>query len=116
MAEPTQTGPIEATPQLRSDLLGDPAHDGRDARLIASAIRRRWPIPDRLKALLIEKAEACLEVADNTRDVAALGKLLTAAESQNQADEHLADKNSRIDSGKATEAHVVVNLEFDNNG
>jgi len=28
----------------------------------------------------------------------------------------LADKNSRIDSGKATEAHVVVNLEFDNNG
>ena len=84
--------------------------------MVASAIRRRWPIPDELKQLLIEKAEACLHIADNTRDVAALGKLLTAAESQNQADEHLADKNSRLDNGQPTERHVVVNLEFDNNG
>lgn len=58
---------------------------------------------DAVKAKLAAKLEDCLDREEDGRIVASLGKVLTAMEAQNQADDHLADKNERLDSGKATE-------------
>jgi hypothetical protein len=74
--------------------------------------RRRWGgITDELKAKLVEACETALRQsvdAKDVRDITNLGKLLVAMEGQNQADDHLDDKNERLDGGKATEITVVT--------
>ena len=74
-----------------------------DARLIRRAALQRWPVSSALKAKLAQKIDAALEAEPDGRIVASLGKVLTAMEAQNQADDHLQDKNDRLDTGKLTE-------------
>ena len=110
----TQTTP-ERDP---SRLLGDAGHTGEDARLIRRAIRNRWPIPDKLRAMVVAAMGEIVGSSPEERNRIAAAKVLTAAEAQNMADDHLADKNARLDSGQATDRTevVTVQLEFDNNG
>jgi hypothetical protein len=74
-----------------------------DAILVRRAAKARWPVSDAVKAKLAAKLEDCLDREEDGRIVASLGKVLTAMEGQNQADDHLADKNARLDSGLQTE-------------
>lgn len=94
-------------------LLQNPKHTKSDAALIRRAASARWPITDSLKRKLLDKIEAALDTAEDARDIRGLGQVIVAMEAQRQADEHLDDKNSRLDSGKATEniAHRMQVIE-----
>ncbi len=46
---------------------------------------------------------------EDPRNRIGAAKVLVAIEQQNQADDHLTDKNDRIDTGKATETVMIVN-------
>lgn len=114
-------------------ILGDDHHTRADLRMIASAVRRRWPIPEERKREIITRmleVVARREVDVPTGDgvftsvdradinaIRAAG-VLASMEAQNQSDEHAADKNARIDAGKATDRTEVVEVElkFDNAG
>lgn len=91
-------------------MTGDGAGPKSDALLIRRAARCRWPVSDETKKKLVERVSSALDSADEPRDIASLGKVLTAMEAQNQADDHLQDKNDRLDSGKSTENvnHAVI--------
>ncbi len=80
--------------------------------LIARAAR--WPVKAEMKEKVVKELMAALSMCDSPRDVASVTKALIAIEGQNQADEHLQDKNDRIDGGKPTEsiAHRL-RVEFD---
>jgi hypothetical protein len=75
-----------------------------DARLMLRAMNRRWPTTDTVKAKLINRVEDRLSdplLGDDA--LSSLGRVILMAESQNQADDHLAEKNDRLDTGKPTE-------------
>jgi hypothetical protein len=104
-------------------LLEDGPKQNDDLRLLAKAVRKRWAIPPASMqvaiARLTEIAEkrtvevmcgegvVAVEGAADTNAIRAAA-VLAQMESQNQADDHLADKNSRIDAGKPTELGGVV--------
>lgn len=81
-------------------------------RVIVRTALKRWGVSDDLKARLIEKTAHALELAEKPREIVSIGKLLKDLESQNQADDHLADKNARLDDGKPTDAveHYIVEM------
>jgi hypothetical protein len=93
-----------------------------DINLIASAVRRRWPVPPETAAVVIDRLTKIVQKqtvgvmtkegpadlegpADANANAAA--RVLVAMEAQNQADDHLDDKNARLDAGKATENTVT---------
>lgn len=79
---------------------------GKDRNIVTAALKRRWPVSDEVKVRLLEQCAKHLSANElDARELAGIGRVLAALESQNQADEHLADKNDRIDAGKATESH-----------
>lgn len=106
-------------------VLSDPHREQSDIRLVNRAVRNRWKVDEanREKIVtrlmeIVEKREASVMTkggpcaldgpADTNANAAA--RVLVAMEQQNQADEHLADKNDRLDAGKATE-RVVESIE-----
>lgn len=95
-----------------TSLLGDPHRAQSDCKMIGRAIRERWPTTDRIKAKIVSRAEACVDdPMIDPETFCSVGRLVLGMESQNQADDHLEDKNARLDSGKATEnCGVVFNI------
>lgn len=87
--------------------------DPKTRRMVQGALNNRWPITYDIKAELVNKAVTALRRTEDERAIAGLGKLLKDMEGQNQADEHLADKNNRLDDGKPTEIKRVYTVEFD---
>jgi len=85
-----------------------------EAVMITRAINARWPIANDDKRRIKQKLMDALEVSETPRDVAAISKTLVAMEGQNQADDHVADKNGRLNVGLPTEviAHKLK-VEFD---
>lgn len=89
-----------------------------DAKLIQRAIRQRWPIPEEAKKVIVDRMVGF--VTDPLMDadrVTAAARMLVVAEGQNQADDHLREKNERLDEGKSTENVSVrtVKVTFDSN-
>jgi hypothetical protein len=84
-----------------------------DAVLIGMAVKRRWGLTDEMKKALVDKTFASFAQATDERAIVGLAKVLQTMEAQNQADEHLADKNNRLDNGKPTEIKRVYTVEFD---
>jgi hypothetical protein len=82
--------------------LSDPHHIRGDAVMVKRAIRERWPIDAEKREKLANRA-AELGLADDVDTSAAGLRLVVAMVGQNQADEHLADKNARLDAGLATD-------------
>lgn len=80
----------------------------RDRGLLRQSIKRRWPgFDDAKKAKAVEALDAALDAARNAADYDAVNgivKTMTVIEAQHQSDDHLADKNDRLDTGKLTEA------------
>lgn len=86
-------------------VLADPHHTRGDRALVGRAVKNRWPVnPDR-KPAIVQKIEDEAEKGDMRA-----AKILLDMEAQNQADDHLADKNERLDGGKATENLKVVQV------
>lgn len=81
----------------------DLAHQRADCRLTATAVRRRWKIGPAKRDTIVTSMMSVLEADADPRNVVAAAKVLVQMVAQNQADEHLADKNARLDEGKATE-------------
>lgn len=79
--------------------------------MVGRAMRERWPTTAQIKAKIVSRAEACVDDPLIDPDTfCSVGRLVLGMEAQNQADDHLEDKNSRLDSGKATEnvSHAVI--------
>ena len=89
-----------------------------DAKLVQRAIRQRWNIPDKTKDAIVERMSGFVSdpLIDPDRATAA-ARVIVVAEGQNQADDHLREKNARLDEGKATENIAVrtVKVTFDSN-
>lgn len=84
-----------------------------DVVLEKAAIKKRWPLSEEKRKQMADRAFNLFMNSTSERLIGATGKLLTAMEAQNQADEHLADKNNRLDDGKPTEIKRVYTVEFD---
>ena len=82
-----------------------------DARMAASAVRRRWPIPPSMRQEMIDAAIAMIRSGDAKAKRAGM-QLLERCEAQNQADEERAEKYGRLDAGKATESVEVTDLRI----
>lgn len=89
-----------------------------DAKLVQRAIRQRWPIPEEVRKAVVDRMAGFVAdpLIDPDRAIAA-ARMIGVAEGQNQADDHLRDKNARLDEGKATENVAVrtVKVTFDSN-
>lgn len=108
---------------LHTNILSDPHHTLEDVRLVNRAIRNRWPVKaaereeivGRLlkvvrkeSVVTMNKQGEAVEL-DGPADAAAVqaAKVIVAMEGQNQSDEHLDEKNGRLDDGKPTETYKV---------
>ena len=80
--------------------------DGRDRAVVRRAIKNRWPVPDSLKAKLMGRLDEVLDTGD-PRDITSAGRIIVAAEQQNQADDHLDRKEQRLDDGQPTEGLTI---------
>ncbi len=108
--------------ELQSDLLAEQSDvrdmTRKDIGLLNRAIRQRWAIPadvqeeavKRLKQIIHKPVVRVMTVngpepLDGPADANAVraAAVLTQMTAQNQADDHLADKNARLDAGQATE-------------
>lgn len=144
MTEPLEhfsTDDMEPTPKVKAvvptrDLEvftdGEDIHAIKESAAMAKrAIRERWPVDPAIMARVIARADALVQ--KSTRTVAtAMGpvevdaddgaiaamKVILTANAQNQADDHVEDKNARLDKGLATENVVerVIKVEFDKRG
>lgn len=79
-----------------------------DVVMIRRAARERWEIPAAIRAKLPQVMGAIMQGSESERDRIAAARVLVAADAVNQADDHLADKNARIDAGQATDVVAVV--------
>jgi hypothetical protein len=80
--------------------------DAKDRGLLRQAARRRWAVPDELRDESVAALGRALQVARDATDVDQIVdvvRTIAVLEDQNQKDEHLAEKNARIDAGKPTE-------------
>lgn len=95
----------------------------RDRGLLRRAIggegshRKRWPIPDAIKAKAAEKLDAALDKVDSIEDakdyvnsVSSCVRTLGMLEGQNQADDHLAVK---VEIGEKVNVHDARNPAAD---
>lgn len=114
----------ETTAQTETTRVGnlDMARD-EDRRLLSRSVtdgqpqskRRRWnDVDDDFKAQAVKALKVAMRLAlekGDHRAAAGCVDTLARLEAQNQADEHLAEKNARLDAGKATE-RVEAPIKF----
>ncbi len=105
--------------ELQTDLLDTDKRRLRgDLRLITTAVRKAWPIPeakrveivDRLLEVVAKREVAVMtkdgvEILDGPADANAIGasRVLVTMDSLNQADFWNQNKNERLDAGQSTE-------------
>ncbi len=99
----------------RSDFMEDPTRRGKDLQMARFAVRQGWNVSKAMKDKVLKMAEEVIDTSVIARDRIAAAKLAIEADKVDQADEHLRDKNERIDGGKATDATTVrvLKVEFD---
>jgi len=62
----------------------------RDTRLLKKVIEQRWPISDKIRQAVINRqVKTLLNAGTSNRDATAAARTIIAADSQNQADEHI---------------------------
>ncbi len=93
--------------------------------LLQRAVKERWPIPaakrveiaTRLIAIVEKTGQTILDAegnaveVSNERNQTAAARVLASMDALNQADDHLHDKNARLDAGKVTERVDGVTLK-----
>lgn len=80
----------------------------RDTRLLAKAIKKRWPIPDEYRESLIKRqVKIAIDPGSSPREATSAFKAIVAAERQNQEDEHHAEGETH----RHEHAHVHVTTD-----
>lgn len=97
------------------EILSDEKRVRSDARMIETATRNRWPITPEMKEMVINRLANIVARSESEERASTAARTMMMAEGQNQADDHVREKNERIDSGKATDASTVrvLKVEFD---
>jgi len=111
----TKVGNLDMANEADRGLLRRTVTDEQNKR------KPRWGITDDQRGRYLTALNIALKLAieqGDNRGIRGCVETLGRLEGQNQTDEHLADKNARIDSGKATEltGTVEVRLELDDAG
>lgn len=105
-------------------LLEDPAKRHDDLRLIRRAMRQRWEIPDRTRALIMDRLTEILEHGDDDIALKAVSEI-RHMEAQNQKDDHkLADyaiqrQHARLDAiadELGVDRHLIVDATTSSGG
>lgn len=86
----------------------------KDRGMVRNSIRR-WPnrwrgLSPEFKDKVVRGLDTALDWAEAAQDgnaLASIARVVVAMEGQVQADQHLEDKNTRIDTGQATEVQAV---------
>lgn len=86
------------------------ASNGHDLAIVRRALRERWPIPVEKRRDIAERVAKVAAESNDERSIVAAARVLAQMDGLNQADEHLENKNERLDGGKATER--VEGVEF----
>jgi hypothetical protein len=81
--------------------------DNKLAKMALRSVRERWPIPAEERVRVVASMTRIATASADVRAAATAARVLASMDGLNQADEHLADKNERIDSGKATDRIAV---------
>lgn len=109
-AEPTIAGsraivPASTEPaQTDSGLLADPHHAHEDARMVARALKNRWPIPDHMRPKIVERLVDIATQSPDDSDAIKAASVLRTMDGDNLTAEIEAEKNARLDAGKPTQA------------
>ena len=96
---------------MGDELLTDPHRQTSDIKMIARAVRRRWPIPDERKPEIVTRMLEIVKGSPEDGDAIKAAAVLRAMEADNMADDQLAEKNARLDDGKATEGLRIVDVD-----
>lgn len=84
----------------------------KDVALLRSSVKRRWPgLDEDSRAEAVECLKAAMRGARSAGDLRLLlesVKTYAVLEGQHQADEHLAEKNARLDEGLPTDGISIV--------
>jgi len=108
--EPTIVGsraivPASTEPEpADSGLLADPHHAHEDARLVARALKNRWPIPDHMRPKIVDRLVDIATASPDDSDAIKAASVLRTMDGDNLTAEIEAEKNARIDAGKPTQA------------
>lgn len=85
------------------EVLAGATHVPSDVNLVRRAAKERWPIPEHKRAVIAERLVDIVETNADARNQTAAARVLASMDGLNQTDEHLEDKNARLDAGKPTE-------------
>jgi hypothetical protein len=87
-----------------SGILADPHHAAQDAKLVARALRNRWPIPEHVRPKIVDRLVTIATDSPDDGDAIKAASVLRTMDSDNLTSEIEAEKNDRLDAGKATQA------------
>lgn len=100
---PTSTDAATPAP-TDSGILADPHHAHEDARMVARALKHRWPIPDHMRPKIVDRLVDIATASPDDSDAIKAASVLRTMDGDNLTAEIEAEKNARLDSGKATQA------------
>lgn len=104
----------------RGSLLDDGAKLHDDCRLIMSAIKKRWPIPDEMKEALVNRIGKIITENPDDEVVIKVANVLRGMECSNQSDEHkvidvrIQQRNAELDAIAAElgiDPSLIVNAQ-----
>ncbi len=87
-----------------SGLLADPHHAHEDARMVARALKHRWPIPEHMRPKIVDRLVDIATASPDDSDAIKAASVLRTMDGDNLTAEIEAEKNARIDAGKPTQA------------
>jgi len=91
-------------PMPDSGLLADPHHAAQDAKLVARALRNRWPIPEHMRPKIVDRLVGIATDSPDDGDAIKAASVLRTMDGDNMTMELEEAKNARLDEGKATQA------------
>lgn len=86
----------------------------RGLKLVSGAVRRKWPIPDEVRARIVKRVATIATSSEDERNVVSAASVLVGMDRVNQADEHLEKKlllAEKKEQGVTVNVAVGVNVE-----
>jgi hypothetical protein len=103
MSDTEPTVDASAIVPVARQIDADRGHDRETLRMLARAVRNRWPIPDDIRAAAPLIAKRIALTGNNDRERLRAIELLAALDRDNIAALVALDKVERLDGGEATE-------------
>lgn len=90
-----------------SGLLADPHRAAQDAKMVARALRNRWPIPEHMRPKIVDRLVGIATDSPDDGDAIKAASVLRTMDADNLTAEIEAEKNDRLDAGKTTQAMQI---------